>query len=269
MSSKVHVFGDSHARFFEVPSFGYRRMQQSRQTMEPVVHAISSASVAGFRPRASTLDTKDRIAKTLPETERLVLAFGQVDLELGYYYRRVIKEDAQSKEAFVAYLLEIYADFIRGLDLGGREIALKGVNLTVLHPKEFTIKYVSKIIKFDDGENQDKKTARLGGAVMPEKEQNRMLLDFNRGLAALAHSEGWRYFDINDAICDRNPLTGTADPILGVASHFRPTNFDHHLSDSMMLRAIHYTGLKMPSISDTPVADCPQTAGKRKFHADA
>jgi hypothetical protein len=234
------VFGDSHARFFfaskDCPMWRYgfngRRLKISGQ-------AIPAASIAGFRPQSSSSQTKEIIQAALPQTEQLCLAFGQVDLELGYYHRKAITQDqALTPDGFVSGLLEIYEQFVLDLDFDCQAIAVKGVNLTVLRERPFTLRYVSRSLA-KNGADQQASLAALEPLIMTEQQQNALSLAFNAGLQQLCTRHGMGYFDVNAALADP-PATA---PGMVLANAHRPAAFDYRLADTLAVRGLHIQGL--------------------------
>lgn len=243
MKLRIRVMGDLHARYLVRAGKAQRRMLLQRAGVDTNRYsiggdALAAASVAGFRPRSSTLDTKERIRAVIPETDVLGLAFGQVDLELGYYYRRIIKGEDIAPEGFVGWLLDIYRAFVEDLPIAPERIVFKGVNLTVFQVPDFSLEYISRIVMQEGDPEVEDRIAALRGALLSEREQNAMHLDFNRRLAALAERMGAGYFDINDAIAARGP-DGVRRPELGIDPAHAPGGFDHHLSDSLEIRRLH------------------------------
>lgn len=246
--AQFSVFGDSHARFFfsskDCPmmrcGFSGRRVKVSGE-------GIPAASVAGFRPKTSTLQTKDIILAALPDTRHLCLAFGQVDLELGYYFRKTIRQDqALTPASFVVWLLEVYEAFVRGLEFDPQAITLKGANLTVLRERSFALRYVSRIVSKDVADPQAAH-ATLEPLIMTETQQNAMTLAFNAGLQQICARHGMGYFDLNAALAD------PANPSPVLADQHRPAAFDHHLADTLAVRALHVQGL-LESFGADPAA---------------
>lgn len=240
---KITVFGDSHsAFFFPTPFFAGRCGYGVPLPYGVTGKSIAAASLAGFRPGVTTLKVKETITEALPAAERMVLAFGQVDLELGYYYRLAVKKEAISPESYVDWLIGIYRDFLAGLATGGCRVALKGVNLTALTPKLFAVRYVSRIVM--EGKKIDQSVAddMVAPHILSEPEQNRMHLAFNHRLAALAAELGHGYFDINDRLSE-GPAQALAGATPRLADQFKTGFFDHHLADTVVVRRIHYEAL--------------------------
>lgn len=239
----VSVFGDSHSTLF-FPTHFYAGRLGYRETLPVRVtgRAVRAASLAGFRPGSSKLNVKDEIASALPEAQRMVLAFGQVDLELGYYYRLAIKQEETDPTCYVEWLLGIYRDFLNSLEHAQCDVALKGVNLTALSPRGFAIRYVSRIVT--EGKDMTWKEAVpvVRPHVLSEDEQNAMHLAFNAGLAQLARELGLRYFDLNEELAASPHPALAAEPIR-LADQFKTGAFDHHVADTVVARRVHYEGL--------------------------
>ncbi|WP_154402059.1 hypothetical protein [Ornithinimicrobium cavernae] len=237
---KVCTLGDSHSRFFLESKFfagrmGYRDALPYRIEGE----AIAAASVAGFRPRVSTLDVKETIRKALPRYEMAVLAFGQVDLELGFYYRVAVKKEDIDPEEYTRWLAAIYGDFLDDLDVAGKRIALKGVNLTALRPRAFAVRYVSRIVTQKASLTPRERDRVVGPVILTEAQQNRMHLSFNAKVRELAHSQGHQYFDLVAETADGadGALSAT---IPRLADRFLTAAFDHHLADTVPVRRMHF-----------------------------
>ncbi len=237
---EITVLGDSHsAFFFPTPFFAGRCGYPFPLPYRVTGRAIPAASLAGFRPGVSTLRVKETIAEALPQTRHLVLAFGQVDLELGYYYRLAVKQEKTNPADYVDWLIGIYRSFMATLGTGDCAVALKGVNLTALTPKPFAVRYVSRIVMEGKSIEQAAADAMIAPHILSEAEQNRMHLAFNRKIAALAQELGHRYFDLNDHISD-GPAQALAAVPPRLADQFKTGFFDHHLADTVVVRRMHY-----------------------------
>lgn len=238
--STVTVFGDSHSMFFFPSTYFIGRLKLPSPLPYKVAgEAIPAASVAGFRPGRSTLMVKERISNALPSSTHLVLAFGQVDLELGYYFRKVVKKAHVTPESFVSSLTGIYKDFISSLKRPHCQIAIKGVNLTALDPIMFGAHYVSRIVTEGTGMSKDDGIKIMMPHMLTEDQQNAMHLDFNGQMKQWAEQEGLQYFDFIEETAE--PASDPTRPRL--AEQFKTASFDHHLANSVATRRIHYTAL--------------------------
>lgn len=252
----AHVYGCSHSMFFHTTGDARVRLADLCDVPPVAGEVIIGASVAGFRPRASTLNTKEIVTRGAHEAQRLVLAFGQVDLELGYYYRKVIKGEDIEIVSFLRRLARDYLAFVEALPIARSRIALKGVNLTVLENPQFTFKYTRRIINEEKSELAPKTPKakrrmkrRLERAILPAQVQNAMHIGFNALIEAWCVQNGARYFDINSEIA-RVGQDGQPDPYLGLDPRFAPSGFDHHLTDSLEVRAIHARALARAFAAD-------------------
>ena len=190
----IHVFGCSHSKFFFNGAQVARRLDLEGLGIQIEGRFVRAASVAGFRPRRSTLETKEIINSALPQAKALCLAFGQVDLELGYYYRVVVKEEELTPSAYVAWLCGIYEEFVDGLPIAPDQLAFKGMNLTVLTEPKFTYRYVKRTIKQQGNIDKVEKLEKLEAAILSEDAQNGMSLAMNEGLRGPGRQAGQSVF---------------------------------------------------------------------------
>lgn len=231
----VTVFGDSHSKFFHPTPLQYQRMGVGTPLPYRINGShIRGAAVSGFRQQESTLNVKEKIIAALTDARYMILAFGQVDLELGYYFRNAIKGESYSPEAYTDWLIGIYSSFVNGLQNDRCELALKGANLTVLDPAPFAARYVSKIAREGTKLTIAEASKLVRPFILSETDQNSMHLRFNEMIRDLAINLGIRYFDLNDDIRD---LTEDQPRVADV---YRPGPFDHHLTDSLPVRRLHY-----------------------------
>lgn len=238
MPTVLRVYGDSHARYFlNSNRFLYGRLGIGPDLPTIDGQAIQAASVAGFRPGKSSLNTKEIIQGGIDGADLIVLAFGQVDLELGYYYRKVVKREAGLDPAsYPQWLAGIYFDFVDSLGVPPERLAIKGVNLTVLTERTFTERYARRIV-LKEGEEKGQRRA-LREAILSEAEQNAMSLSYNALLRKECEAREIRYFDINASIARHED-----GEIAGIASRYCPAGLDHHLVDSLDVRRYHIDAL--------------------------
>lgn len=239
-STIITVLGDSHAAFF-LPTPYYIGRLGLRTPLRYVIEgeAVPAASVAGFRPGVSALNVKNKITEKLPTADYLILAFGQVDLELGYYYRLAVKGESVTPESYVDWLLAVYTAFVEDLPATRCRIALKGVNLTALAPRSFAERYISRIVTEGKNLEPSEGDALVRPFVLSEDAQNAMHLNFNAGVRAFAERSGRGYFDL---VADTG--NGGGSWLLGrplrLDDQFRTAGFDHHLANTVSVRRMHY-----------------------------
>lgn len=239
MPKKIHVFGDSHAAFFMQSPFYVGRLGLNFPlSFHLEGESIPAASIMGFRPKISTLNTKEKIAETLPEASRMILAFGQVDLELGFYYRRFIKGEEHSMDSFSDLLIKVYEGFIE--DITGRvDLAIKGMNLTALSPRAFSARYIARVITENNPMSLADAEKQIFDQVLAEDDQNRMHLLFNEKLQDMCERLGIRYFDLVQQT-SAGGISGVTMQKPRLADIYKTAKFDHHLADTIAVRKMHY-----------------------------
>jgi GR25 family glycosyltransferase involved in LPS biosynthesis len=140
----VTVFGDSHARIFN---------KLNIKNLLINCNYISGASITGLPRHNSTLETKDKIIKYLKynNCDYLILKFGQVDIDLGYYYKLVVKDIKISKESYIINLICNYSIFIKSLlkYISKSKIIIFGINPPSLISKSKCFEYTKKIVLDD------------------------------------------------------------------------------------------------------------------------
>lgn len=233
---QIHVFGDSHCQyFFRMPQDTVRIGLRGPRKFTFTGQSTPGAALAGLRPGPSTLDTKAAIADALPSASHLILAFGQVDLEIGFYHRVLNKGEDLDPKAYVAWLLAVYTDYLDTiLPQTQAKIALKGVNLTTLAPRPYAARTILRLIDRDNRLWDTIPTPELVATFHSEDEQNAMHLDFNAGLERLAANRGLGYFDIvkETAVTD--------DGAIRLNDLYKPGRYNHHIVDNIVVRRFHY-----------------------------
>ncbi|MEA2048166.1 MAG: hypothetical protein U9O64_06915, partial [Campylobacterota bacterium] len=161
-----------------------------------------------------------------------------VDLELGYYYRKVIKNEEINYGIFVDYLVEKYVDFLKLTNLDKSSMVVKGLNLTVLKYGDFATSYIQRIITENiENKNEVLQAKKKLNTVMESySARNNATLNFNIKLQQVCLNEGWKYFDVNEYLSDFTVGKGILD-------RFIPSGFDHHLCDSVEVRKMHLSEL--------------------------
>ncbi|QEP42034.1 hypothetical protein D5085_02090 [Ectothiorhodospiraceae bacterium BW-2] len=198
-------------------------------------NVIRASTIKGFGKRESTLNTAKIIQKKLAEAkfDGFVFCFGQVDIELGYYYSIFVKREFIDFDMYVSDIVGVYMDFLKSLNLVYDRVLIKGINVPVLvYDKKKSIGYTKKIITENVNSDDDAKnifTAMLN--KFPNgKKRTKMHLDFNVYLKKQCVLNGFGYFDINDSILKYNGL---------IDEKYIPTGQDHHISDTLFVRKIH------------------------------
>lgn len=85
---QIQVFGDSHSIYFQVNNkLLFHAPWIKKFNIE--VNSIPASTIVGFGKKRSKLNVKSLIDEKKDNNKINLFAFGQVDLELGYYYRKV------------------------------------------------------------------------------------------------------------------------------------------------------------------------------------
>lgn len=240
---KVLIFGDSHSNYFRVTR---DQLSNNPALLEHEFNLlkIRGATISGFGKRNSTLNSQEKLRAAYKKhsPDNICFALGQVDIELGYYYRLVVKEE---KIDFLKYAEELASSYIcfitnfcESLQIPLNKIILKGVNISVLtESRQKAIKYTSKIITEnikDPNEINDYKSKL--SIVFPDAiTRCSHHISFNNFIKRELKS-GMSYFDINDLIVD--PVNAGK-----CKRRYIPAGMDHHVIDSLEVRDYHISKL--------------------------
>lgn len=236
---KILVMGDSHSKFLNITS-EMRDAYPNTRGLNTRVLSISGATINGFGKRESTLNSKNQFIRLFNEykPDYICFALGQVDLELGLFYKQVIQRkkinslDYAKKLAcdYIEYIIEICNE----LEFSLNHIIVKGVNLSTLtESRQKAINYTSKIITENIKNNAEiKEHYQYLEKILPiNSVRNMNHTTFNLHVKNLCHNSNIKYFDINNEIIDE--FTGN------VKKAFIPAFNDHHLVDSLYIRELH------------------------------
>ncbi|WP_157774066.1 hypothetical protein [Pseudoalteromonas atlantica] len=228
----IKIFGDSHSKYFQ-KTLNTEHLRTFLLGMEKTVYRFDGSSVKGIGKRASTLNIQSEILANVDSHDVVVLAFGQVDVELGYYYKKFIKQSRQSFESFTEECISAYIILITELLHITKKVIIKGLNHPVLVGNEITCRYVSRIITENITSEIDSKHIfrELLNNMPSFQSRLNQTMYFNFQLEAMATKLGVGFFSINSCICT---------PSGQVEMKYRPATFDHHLVDSIEVREIHH-----------------------------
>lgn len=231
---KTLVFGDSHARSFYLSS-QMLTLRPDLRAFDISMHMVVGATIRGLGKWRSTLNTSDLIRTTIAEDRpgAVILCFGQVDLELGLYYSRIVRNEALDPEAFIQDVLRIYREYLAGHLQSGYRLVVKGVNPpTLLYCRETAVEYTDRVIT----ENVfDEKTIallreKLRRIYPSDDERQGYHALFNARLEALCGEIGADYFDLYDYMTEGGQ---SVRPDLISATP------DHHVVDTLGVRIAH------------------------------
>ena len=101
----IKIFGDSHSRIF-------KKINLNKYNIN--VDSISGASLSGLFNQNSQLQVKNKIIDYLQNNKPsfLILKFGQVDIDLQYYFKIVMKNQKINKEIYIKNMITNYIKFI-------------------------------------------------------------------------------------------------------------------------------------------------------------
>ena len=219
MRKKICVFGDSHARCF-------RTFRSAEFSLD--LQPISAATIAGFGKRVSSLGVSNQIIHYLnqSETDVLLLKFGQVDIDFGYYYKRIVKKQQFDSLSYSHELADIYFEFIKkiGSALRHKRVVVFSINLPSLFSKANALKHTSKIIFENDIKDQsllERNLKELSDLLPGIQERTNITLTFNNILGKKCFEENICYSDLTKECLDEKTK------ILKNIFHLEQDN-DHH-----------------------------------------
>ncbi|KUG28215.1 hypothetical protein ASZ90_001927 [hydrocarbon metagenome] len=190
------VIGDSHAG----STFGTKVFSQRI----PPVFVLPGATIAGFGKRKSTLGVFRNCHKVIaalnPST--LLFKFGQVNVDLGIYYRQFVKNMDINIGNFFIEITKNYIQSIIGLPNTTKYIVC-GINMPTLVDTDTAAKYTSRVIfENKNDENLVKELhLKLQQNMPPYEERFQRSLLFNEILRATCEHHGIAYFDLVDLFC--------------------------------------------------------------------
>lgn len=235
----IKIFGDSHAGYFNLTekvrhSYPSLKEIKNRDYKLSVTHG---ASVKGLGKKSSRLNIAQAIGESISAGDTLVLNFGQVDLELGYYYENVIKCRTIEPPIFIEELVTAYERFLLQTIPKVGKIIIKGVNIPVFRFQTFAENYIGKIITENINSQSEvhQKKIQLSNAILKVEDATKAAIDFNSRMEEIAcNNRGLVYFDINSYLADEEGL---------IKNEYIPANFDHHIVDTVYVRNIHWVEL--------------------------
>ena len=230
------VFGDSHTVYFGDARqvLGY---DSNYKKLDIDCNVKHGAAIAGFGKRQSTTNVKQKILEILKTNSHdyLLLNFGQVDVELGLFYRKFIKKENLSFKTHCENIIRIYIEFIQSLPFDNNNILVKGINLPVLcYSKSKWLDYINRIITENivDPNEVTLISREMENFYLCDHDRTSMALLFNERLKSELSKIKVEYGDINKDLLDES--TGL------ISTNFIPCKMDHHLVDSVGVRNYHW-----------------------------
>ncbi|MGH3652897.1 hypothetical protein [Glutamicibacter sp.] len=237
---KFLIVGDSHTQYFAVTN-QVRALNPALRGVKAIPKVVSASTVSGVGKLNSTLELGTNIQKWRNEEapDFLVLNLGQVDVELGLPFRQFVQGSEEEPSYWLDYFVEKYFEYLSSIDVDKTKLIIKGINLPVLcYDWKKAIKYITRIVteRFsespDDILRKDSVLKSLTDSYMSDIQRSDLAREFNQKISAKCEEFGFAYFDINDKLVD--PMTEMIHP------RFIPSKFDHHITDSLEVRLMHW-----------------------------
>lgn len=206
----IKVYGCSHSRIF-------KKIKLDKYSIDCT--PISGATLSGLPKRVSTLNVKNLIISylTKKKPDFLVLKFGQVDIDLKYYYKIAVKGENIDKEKYIQDLILCYKKFILEIleYIDKKKLIIFGINPPSLVDNESCFKYTSRII-FDNNKNAHN---FLKSKIETIEERTRFSKLFNIKLNEMCIENNIKYTEVFDEFLNSE----------NIVSNFFTGNNDHHL----------------------------------------
>lgn len=235
----IFCFGDSHARYFKKASTLSWAGITSGSVPRVIAFDYVAASAKGFAAGESSRFAYKKFCRDFErhQPEYVCMAYGQVDAEVGYYFRRYVKGFTGSAEADLASVYDAYIAMAEAT-IPLRPLVFKGPNPSTLRIEAQLLNYAYRRL-----------VARISKSAEREAIWNHMSANppttaehaaINRTVAELLKAKvekaGHLYFDIRSAVED--------GLVPGMAKwDYIPAESDVHLCDSFYARQAHATRL--------------------------
>ena len=234
---RILIVGDSHTRYFGLT----RHLSNIRpilKTVELNLKVVPGANLAGLGRRTSHTRLRETTREEIAGGDFSIFGLNlvQVDVELGYYYRAIVKGEEIPFQDFAAGIAHSMGNFlseIKGMFSG--DIFVKGVNPPVLcFNQEMAVRYVSKVIteNIDDEKKRGEFMRKLSDNLPSDLERIGFHRSLNRLLSEACKDLSVYYYDICDSVL--HPSTGLP------RADYVPARLDHHLVDSLRTRLLHW-----------------------------
>ena len=221
----IKIFGDSHSRIF-------KKINLNKYDID--VESISGASLSGLTNKNSQLQVKNKILNYLQNNKPsfLILKFGQVDIDLQYYFKIVMKNQKINKEIYIRNMINNYIKFIHELSkiYPKNKIIIYGINPPSLIDKQKCFEYTLRIIA-EKNINEDIKTKLLNNIESIQQRTSFSKL-FNDTCKYYCNKNNIKYTEVFHEMIENNIImskyTNNNDHhIKGIEnenSNFEPTN---------------------------------------------
>ncbi|MDQ7833735.1 MAG: hypothetical protein RDU30_18560, partial [Desulfovibrionaceae bacterium] len=193
------VFGDS-----SVVALFQGLSQFTPHGVKARLFPVPGASIAGLGKRYSTLDLMPKIEKCIERfaPDYLLLKFGQVDVEYGYYHQKFVKRN--SRLDFTSYCRKLVDNYLDAVEKIGKKtmVALNSVNLPSVFSRGCCAKRTLDIVSFGETAN-DIACLHKAFALQPSfAQRTRMVMEFNEMLGGKSRERGLNFIDLTPLCLD-------------------------------------------------------------------
>lgn len=235
----IYCFGDSHARFFRRSNMLVWTGVLSSAAPRVTVFDYVAASAKGFAAGPASRFAYRKFCRDFDyhAPEYVCLAYGQVDAEVGFYYRRYVQGFTGSAEADLS---QVYDDYIRMAEatVPWRPLIFKGPNPSTLRNETQLLNYAFRrlVVRIPKAAERDAILAVMTDSPPTPAAHAAINCAAAGLLKAKAEAAGHLYFDIRPAVEDPEaPGLARWDLI--------PSESDVHLCDSVHVRGAHAEAL--------------------------
>lgn len=231
----IYCFGDSHTRYFKRSNTLAWASVLSRTTPTVTACDYTAASAkglaAGDSSRFAYRSFKRDYDKFAPDF--VCVGYGQVDAEVGFYYRKYAKNFTGSAEADLS---SVYDGYIKRVEetLKMRPLVFKGPNPSTLRIETQLLNnvYQRLVARMTNSEQRAAIWAEMQSSPPEVAEHGRINAMAAEMLRAKVEAAGHIYFDI------RSEVEDPSAPGLARWEHV-PADSDVHLCDSFHVRRAH------------------------------
>lgn len=236
---EICCFGDSHTRYFKKSNLLKWTGFLTSTSPKIIAFDYIAASAKGFAAGAKSRFTHKKFMTDLTARNPsfVCLAYGQVDAEVGFYYRQFVTEKSSSAEADLSAVFDAYVVTAKQA-LAGRRVVFKGLNPSTLRDDISLQEYVYRRTTKDISDKNLRQTIkdRIEASGLNSKDHGEINCIANDLLKERVEKAGMGFFDIR---------ASTEDPTTpGLASWaYIPADMDVHLVDSCEVRVAYQSEL--------------------------
>lgn len=235
----IFCFGDSHARYFKkcntLSWSGVIGATAPKVTAFDYVAASAKGFAAGEKSRFAYKKFRRDYDSAVPEF--VCMAYGQVDAEVGFYFRKYVKGFTGSPEADLS---AVYADYVHMAEatVPRRPLVFKGLNPTTLRIDTQLLNYAYRrlVVRVTAEAERAEIWDKMNEAPPLPDDHARINRLANDILRDKVEKAGHLFFDIRDVVEDpARPGAARWD--------FVPAEGDVHVTDSYHVRRAYAQAL--------------------------